>query len=469
MPSRPSSPTVPTAPEHPPSVDFLNTCLDNLASTFPDAELLFVRDLLLTNVKKDYGEWSLGWVVDFREARREWVRDRKDSGYPRAVRSRIGPFAVVPPSERFRSPEYCKGVRYRLYNEFPDHWKSTIKAVMAETNSDYVLSYQKLEEIPPNSWWASLFRFAKRAKRNSPETTIPEVLVDVAARDRVLRDRACAGDREIAAEINDAEYAALGELITCGCCFGDVAFEALAACEDGHVFCVSCVRTIVREGLFGAGALRGCSSVPCPSQTDCDAGLARRELERVLEPDMFRLWQESVAEEEIKRAGLIVVKCPFCPYAGPADIWSQRTRHVTLPSPPVTKSPSSPLFGMQLSSLLTMRPIPFTVASAVKSGAIRRLKSRLTARHRARTVCAFTCRNPVCAKSSCRRCLREWIGAHQCHQKQQDAFRLFVEARMSQALIRVCPVCRLRFNKKEGCNKMVVSWGRLWCGEPEAD
>ena len=59
----------------------------------------------------------------------------------------------------------------------------------------------------------------------------------------------------------------------------------------------------------------------------------------------------------------------------------------------------------------------------------------------------LNCKNPHCFKSSCISCQSEWEPCHQCHEKEQESFRLFVESALSHALIRTCPNCELGFSK----------------------
>jgi hypothetical protein len=69
----------------------------------------------------------------------------------------------------------------------------------------------------------------------------------------------------------------------------------------------------------------------------------------------------------------------------------------------------------------------------------------------------LNCKSPSCLKPSCVECKELWTGAHECHQTQKQSKRLFIESAMSQALIRTCPSCSIRFAKEDGCNLMKCS------------
>jgi len=117
-------------------------------------------------------------------------------------------------------------------------------------------------------------------------------------------------DSKLARELNEEEYSKTGQLIECGCCFGEYAFDDMAQCPDGHLACGDCFRkgaeTVLGEGKT---ALRcytnGCNFCFAPSQ-----------LAKFLPKKTLEYFQKRQQEEEINQVDIPgLEKCPFCPYA----------------------------------------------------------------------------------------------------------------------------------------------------------
>ncbi len=60
-------------------------------------------------------------------------------------------------------------------------------------------------------------------------------------------------DYDLAKTLNEAEYEEAGQNIQCQCCFGEVPFEDMVQCGEGHLFCQSCLASYAREAVFGQG------------------------------------------------------------------------------------------------------------------------------------------------------------------------------------------------------------------------
>ena len=75
---------------------------------------------------------------------------------------------------------------------------------------------------------------------------------------------------------------------------------------------------------------------------------------------------------------------------------------------------------------------------------------------------------PKCNYRSCRKCGDDYhpdIRCDQVESKKESSGRTKVEEAMTNALVRTCPrpMCRRKFLKESGCNKMTCSCGALVC------
>ncbi|XP_011872189.1 PREDICTED: uncharacterized protein LOC105564441 [Vollenhovia emeryi] len=184
------------------------------------------------------------------------------------------------------------------------------------------------------------------------------------------------------------------ELLECHCCFDNECMPSkCSTCEDGHVFCNSC---IVRgtDVVLGDGNTR----VDCLLNCGCEFPIS--VLQRVLPPTKFSILLCKRQEAEVMAAGVEgLVSCPFCHFA-------------SIP-PPEDK--------------------------------------------------VFRCLNPECMKESCPLCKELNHIPLKCNEKKTESARLFLEERMTEALVRKCFRCSRTFFKEEGCNKMTCLCGAQMC------
>ncbi|KAK5639523.1 hypothetical protein RI129_012015 [Pyrocoelia pectoralis] len=185
--------------------------------------------------------------------------------------------------------------------------------------------------------------------------------------------------------------------------------QTCACCTDDEVmikdtcFCESgCIfcKDCVRKG---AEVAFGDGKLNFPCLGNCTSHFSLQVLQAVLTPKMFSVIALKKQVEEVKAAGIEDLEiCPFCDFA-------------TIP---------------------------------------------------ARDDKLFRCLNPQCMKESCRMCKEPSHVPLRCDEVEKDAavkVRTYIENKMTEALLRTCYKCGMKFIKAEGCNRMTCSCGAIMC------
>ena len=428
-----------------------NAALLTVLSQFPKAQPSFVRNLIFQG-------------SSLHQIQVEMLKD----DYPKQN-------GDEPLRERdlFRDENYIKMVKQRLMNEFPFHWESQINSFMAECNNYYPECFEKLEENKPSRIWNTFLPFTKRHS-----IKIRDFNFDLKREEENMERIKCAvdvgSDSNLAIEINKADYEAENQLITCGCCFGDEVFEDLVQCQYGHLFCRDCINTSLNVGLYDSGNIRG-KELKCMSSTGdgCDALISMEEIKRITPPELYNNYQATIFQKLAHSSGLNVAFCPFCSIYGEVlndSVWTDiipiffhywysnlewfLNACYILASLSIAISSPNP-FSSAYSSVFIYFVIKKVLKSKQNLIQIYINRIRLSRFIKLATPSVLNCKS--CLKASCVECKEEWNGAHECFQKQKDSKRLFIESAMSQALIRTCPSCSIRFAKEDGCNLMKCS------------
>ena len=498
-----------------PDLRDLNNSLAALTVIFPDVQVEVFREMLssfeeesrLAVVTETLLKHKMKWV---RGRYRVALKEKPPVGQDRAVQSESP--GLVPVEERFRSPGYKKAVKYITYNEFKGLSRSTINAVLAEFNHSYSLARPTLIALSSKSWRFSLSSLFLRRKpissleaehhplviwqstgqgsimptlkaTGSPELDreLFESLI-LPIQQRILAERE-EKDHELAMELNNNEAETSGALHDCGCCFTATAFEELSACDDGgHFICFQCVRHAINEAVFGQGWQRnidldtGTLRCVAAMSDDCKGSVPQDLVRRAFDEDksgkeVLRKLDERLAEDNLLKTNLPLIRCPFCSYAEIDELYlpeSQRSWRL--------KTPFS-LYTLVI-LILGVGMIPFLlpvfllfsflfllVSSRQTFGdfAITHFNSSVTRLRRKRLGLQFVCQNKQCGRMSCISCSKAWTDIHICHESSLLALRTQVELAMSLAIKRTCPRCNTSFVKSSGCNKLTCVCGYQMC------
>ncbi|XP_036004223.1 E3 ubiquitin-protein ligase RNF216 [Fundulus heteroclitus] len=204
----------------------------------------------------------------------------------------------------------------------------------------------------------------------------------------------------LALQVNEDEYKKDGQLIECGCCYGEFAFEKMTQCSDGHLFCKECLVKYAQEAVFGSGK----SELSC-MEDGCPCSYPVCELQKVLPDNILCKYNERQAEEAVAATCADeLVRCPFCNFPALLDK------------------------DMSLFSCPNPR-----------------------------------CRKESCRKCHVQWKQHVGKTCEQVLERDEIRMRVLFEERMTAARVRKCVKCGTGLVKSEGCNRMSCRCGSFMC------
>ena len=502
----------PLEPEAP-DLRELNNCLEALAAVFPDIQI----DILRETLSSFDGESRLALAADaLLKNSATWVKGRwrvagstvSDRGGARSGAQMDGSWPKLSSTEVFRSAEYMSAAESLAWHEFKGLSRSTITAVLAESNYSYLCARRSLVNLSSKSWRFAISSFFRRRPavslegENHPsviwkslgqDTAIPclrstgnseldrelymELIAPLKARARVAQEEK---DHALAITANRVEAEMLGSTYECACCFSTAAFEEFTACNaEGHMICFRCIQHSITEAVFGQGWNRSIDkesgTLRCPAidGDGCKGCIPSDHIHRAMLEDkkgaeILAKLDQRLAEHSLLASNLPLIRCPFCSYAEVDDVHhSQREAQLSVR---VDSLIFLIFFTVCLS--LGLRMMPFVLRSMtvfsiiyllLNFQVVPELRLALARFRRRRRGLKFTCQSPGCGQVSCLSCNKEWVDIHTCNESSLVALRTQVEQAMSMAVKRVCPRCNTSFVKVDGCNKLTCPCGYKMC------
>ncbi|VUC21798.1 unnamed protein product [Clonostachys rosea] len=500
---------LPPPPPEAPDLRELNNSLEALAAIFPDVQIEVFRELL-SNFDD---ESRLAVVVDaLLKNRVTWVKGRW-----RVEKKGEQSEASIPTGELFRSKEYIKAVQSLALHEFKGLSRSTIHAVLAESNYSYLDARQTLVTLSSKSWrftisalflrrkavttgeahehplvvWrssghGSIFP-AIRATRNAQldRELFTQLIVPIKEREKQERE---ANDRDLAVKLNNEEAEAADATHECACCYIPGAFEEFTHCNsEGHMICHRCVQHSIKEAVFGQGWLSSINpdtgTLKCIAAdgSGCLGHIPSDHIRRAMEheskgDEILRKLDQRLAEHSLLASGFPLIRCPFCNYAEIDDIYmppkASKFRLRLDNVIPLTFLLICMLSAPILSPIILIATVFCLMFSSqhLFGGPVSVEWKKAVNRHRRRARgLKFTCQNAECAQTSCLSCNKAWADVHICNESSLVALRTQVEQAMSMAVKRVCPRCNTSFVKNAGCNKLTCPCGYKMCYVCRAD
>ena len=542
----------------PRNVADLNENLEVLATLFPDVQIEVFREMLTSFSEESRIEIVTDLLLRnpgaFVKGRRraassannpppppaDGESNRNQHGIPEARQNEgLGEAerdpeqnSPVPRNEAFRDAGYKEAVRHLALQEFKGLSKSSIEAVLSETNYSYLAARPTLVELSSKSWKFAIssMLFRRKPVATSDEaahhplvvwrstgagsivpavraTGSPELDRELFAalvaplrhRERTAREE---GDRALAFELHTEEAEACDATYECGCCFTEATFEEFTTCNGGligdgegedppecHMVCFRCVQHSIREAVFGQGWRRTidpetgtlrCPAV-CPGADGCGGRIPEDHMRRAMMEEkkgfeILHQLDQRLAEHGLAASGLPLVRCPFCHYAEvdelylpPGPAGRLRLRAGNVPNLLLT------IIGVLLLPLCLLVPVALGISSLLycapwlRARVAGHARAALDRHRRRRRGLRFVCRDPGCGRASCLSCGKAWADVHVCHESSLVALRTQVEQAMSAAVKRVCPRCATSFVKTAGCNKLTCPCGYRMCYVCRAD
>lgn len=494
-------------PPLPRDLDDLNYCLEILAAVFPDVQVEVFREML-----GSFSEESrLAVVADaMLKNPANWVKGRRRARGAQRGCSNPGERTLVPRTETYRSAEYRDAARHLALQEFKGLSRSSIDAVLSESNHSYLDARPTLVNLSAKSW---RFAFQSVIFRRKPVTTgeaetHPLVIWKSSGRGSImptmkstgnaeldrelfvelivpLKKRAAAEreekDHHLAVSLNTQEAEACEATYECACCFADATFEEITTCNtEGHVVCFQCVQHSITEAVFGQGWARsiipetGTLRCPAVASKECEGCISAEYIYHAMQggkrgDEVLLNLDRRLAEHDLLSSGLPLVRCPFCDYAEiddlyvPSDQGKIRLRSSNIPNVVLTFISLCLLpVSIPIIVVCLVGALLFLTGSA-RAWARSQFSAAITRYQRRRIGLKFTCQNPRCGRASCLSCSKAWVDIHVCHESSLVALRTQVEQAMSMAIKRVCPRCNTSFVKTAGCNKLTCPCGYKMC------
>lgn len=157
----------------------------------------------------------------------------------------------------------------------------------------------------------NMLRKASRS-RKCPQVTDPilsEELKSYNTRYKEWADTIETRQRRVAAR---KESQQAGTALECSCCFDQVAIEEMVACRDeGHLFCIDCIKGYAESQIFGNGSLgtnkvtkKPATELLCCHSDGCQSSFADEHLKKALPKKMLQKYNELQFRSVVEVAGI---------------------------------------------------------------------------------------------------------------------------------------------------------------------
>lgn len=477
-----------------------------LSSFSPESRLFLVTEALLHNKSRLVcGRWRTATPYE------------SSQGHPEKYCQNSSTWSSLPHSELFRSESYKQAVKSALYDEFTALRHSTIKGVLAEKNWSYLDTRPTLIDLTAKTWRSTLKRLLMRKEASLSDH--PLILGDlsddgdashlrvrpgfdrelsselfeaiIAPIQRSRNGHQMSQDEALAEQLNEQEAEVADSAYECDCCCCTATFERVVTCTDyQHFICFSCLTHTMSEALYGQGwaqsvrsdrSTLNCMALSAASDGPCTGWIPNQQLRTAIRSkaggaDLWSHFEQRLVDTDLTRTNSDLIKCPHCSYAElpavPVQSRSKRGDICGALGTVIWSAVALILFLLSIRSPLNHSAVMVIVFIFLACcGMLQPTRLSLSPPPSKKTSKGekFICRSPHCSQVSCLNCLADWTDPHSCFSASSDSLRTYVEAAITQAVKRTCPLCGLSFVKSSGCNKLVCPCGYAMCYVCRAD
>eukprot|EP00698_Gefionella_okellyi_P002050 TRINITY_DN11929_c0_g2_i3.p1 TRINITY_DN11929_c0_g2~~TRINITY_DN11929_c0_g2_i3.p1 ORF type:complete len:824 (+),score=205.64 TRINITY_DN11929_c0_g2_i3:84-2555(+) len=234
------------------------------------------------------------------------------------VRPLSGPdYFAEQTSFEWRTPEYLQICVDQLMRDYPTLTKASVADAMRACNSCYAPTWKYLRKLLADG--SRQLKFLKQQRQKFPTVEVSRdarfadelrAVHHLLEQERLQQEAVHAEqeDRHLAEKLNREEQEA-GDLLSCGCCYSDYPFEQMSQCNEGCLFCRSCIQSYAGTAIFGEGKLE----LKCMSTDGACTGIFPPAVLRAcLEAKAWERYTERLQEESLLSANVDIVRCYAC-------------------------------------------------------------------------------------------------------------------------------------------------------------
>lgn len=271
----------------------------------------------------------------------------------------------------------------------------------------------------------------------------------------------------------------------CQCCYEEDEPDKFASCTMGdHSICHGCLGNYVKNVVSRELSVDDQGRIPCfsPDGAGCCGEIHRRDLDKLLPPDLMRQFDQRISDNNLAKSGLQVLRCSQCAnvyYFDDEDVRrykqaaqdraNQQLRQgrfgsvhqISQRTMQIFKCYGIPLFTLAAHGCGIDEKIMYLAGTSM--GILEYFHQCVFPSDDepgdepeiSKYLDKFECHE--CQSVTCTKCQRKIEGAVCFCSRQKTQYRLHMERTIDALTSRRCPGCKIPIDKVDGCNHMQCS------------